>query len=172
MMETSSTSSVTESLMPCPSAGSIQTSSSAAMLPNLLVRFMMSPRLISRKEPWALPNIKKFFNLGYVKLGDLAKFCAAYLETQGDDSVFVEPTFIDSSADDTPKVEDDSVLLDKHYGFALNPKKLIKEFQQKPGDPKAQSNLFHHYTNHTYTANCVLSGTEKNNGRLIDLDTT
>ena len=94
------------------------------------------------------------------------------LETQGYDSVFVEPHLIDSSDDDTPKVEDDSVLLDEHDGFSLKPKKLIKEFQQNPGDPKAQGNLFSHYTNHTATAHCVASAIEKKNGRLIDLDPT
>ena len=88
------------------------------------------------KEPWALPNIKKFLNLGYVKVDDLARFCAAYLATQGDDSVFVGPPFVDSSGDDTPKVEDDSILLDGHKCFVLNMKKLTKEFQQNPGNPK------------------------------------
>ena len=34
------------------------------------------------KELWALPNIKKFLNLGYVKLDDLAKFRLAYLATR------------------------------------------------------------------------------------------
>ena len=104
------------------------------------------------KEPWALPNTKKFLNLGYVKLDDLKKLRAAYLETRGDDSIFVEPPFIGSSADDTPKVESNAVLLDKHDGFSLKPTKLIKEFQHKPGDPKAQGNIFHHYTNYTVTA--------------------
>ena len=122
------------------------------------------------KEPWALPNIKKFLNLGYVKLYDLEKFRAAYLETQGNDSVFVEPPFIDISADDIPKVEDDSVLFEKHDGFALKPKKLIKEFQQKPGNPKAQGNLFRHYTNHTTTTHCVASAIENKNGHLIDIE--
>ena len=103
------------------------------------------------KELWALPNIKKFLNLGYVKLDDLAKLRVAYLETQGDDSIFVEPPFIDSSADDTPKVEDDAVFIGEHDGFALKPKKLIKEFQHKPVNPKAQGNLFRHYKNHTAT---------------------
>ena len=63
-----------------------------------------------------------------MKLDDLTKFRAAYLAAQGNDSVFFEPTFIDSSADETTKVEDDSVLLDKHDGLALKLKKLIKEF--------------------------------------------
>ena len=40
------------------------------------------------KEPWALTNIKKSLNLGYVKLDDPAKFRAAYLATQGNYSVF------------------------------------------------------------------------------------
>ena len=102
---------------------------------------------------------QEVLNIGYVKLDDLAKFRVAYLATQGDDYVFVEPPFIDSSADDTPKVEDDCVLLYKHDGFALKPKKLIKEFQQKPGDPKFQGNLFRHYTNNTATAHCDASET-------------
>ena len=124
------------------------------------------------KEPWALPNIKKFLNFEYVKLDDLAKLCAAYLATWGDDSVFVEPPFIDISADDTPKVEDNDVLLNKHNGFTLNPKKLIKEFQHNPSNPKAQGNLFRHYTNYTSTAYCVASAIEKKNGHLIDIDPT
>ena len=63
-----------------------------------------------------------------MKLDELMKFCADYLETQVDDSVFVEPPFFDSSDDDTPKVEDEYVLLNEHDGFALKLKKLIKEF--------------------------------------------
>ena len=124
------------------------------------------------KEPWALPNIKKFLNIGYVKLYDLAKLRTAYLETQGNNSVFVETTFIDSSADDTTKVEDNDVLLGEHDGFSLKPKKLIKEFQHKPGYPKAQGNIFLHYTNYTATAHCVASAIEKKNGRLIDIEPT
>ena len=80
------------------------------------------------KEPWALPNINKFLNLGYVKLDDLEKLRASYLATWGDGYVFVEPLVIDSSDDDTPKVEDECVLLNEHGGFELNPKKLIIEF--------------------------------------------
>ena len=72
------------------------------------------------------------------------KFRAAYLATQGNDYVFFEPRFIDSSDYDTPKAEDYSVLLNEHNGFALKLKKLIKEFQQNPGDPRAQCNLFRH----------------------------
>ena len=110
--------------------GIIQTSSSAAMLPHSLVFLMMNPRLIAqKKKPLTLPNIKKFLNLGYVKLDDLAKFRAAYLETQGDVSVFVKLPFIDSSADDTHKFEEESFLLNEHGGFALKTKKLIKELQ-------------------------------------------
>ena len=92
--------------------------------------------------------------------------------TWRNDSVFVEPPFIDSSADDTPKFEDDSGLLDKHGGFALELKKIIKEFHQKPGNPKDQGNIFCHYTNHTATAHCVVSAIEKKNGLLIYLEPT
>ena len=113
-----------------------------------------------------------FFNLGYVKLDDLAKFCAAYLETQGNDSVFIEPPFIDSSADDTPKVEYNNAILNKHDGFSLNQKKLIKEFQQKYYNPKAQGNLFRQYTNHIATAHVFASEIEKKNGLLIVLEPT
>ena len=104
-----------------------------------------------------------------MKLYDLAKFRVAYLATKGNDSVFIEPPFIDSSVDDTPKVEEESFLIDEHDGFSLKPKKLIKEFQQMPGDPKAQGNLFCHYTNHNVTAHSSASVIEKKNGRLIDL---
>ena len=54
----------------------------------------------------------------------------------------------------------------------MKPKKFTKEFQQKPGDPKAQGNLFRHYTNHTATVNCVASAIEKKNGRLVDIEPT
>ena len=107
-----------------------------------------------------------------MKLDELAKLRAYYLETWGDDSVFVEPPFIDSSAGDTPKVENDAVIFDEHNGFALTLDKLIKEFQQNPGNPKAQGNLFRHCTNYTATAHCVESSIEKKNGCLIDLETT
>ena len=78
----------------------------------LIGQFYDESKADCSKELWELPNIKKFLNLGYVKLDDLAKFRASYLETQVDDSVFFETPFIDSSFDDTPKVEDDSSLLD------------------------------------------------------------
>ena len=96
------------------------------------------------KEPWELPNIKRLLNLGNAKLDNLAKINADYLETQGNDSVFFVTHFIDSSDDDIPKVEDDSIILDENDDFALNPKKLINEFQQKPGNPRAQGNIFCH----------------------------
>ena len=124
------------------------------------------------KEPWSLYNLKKFLNLGYVKLDDLSKFRAAYLATRGDDSVFVEPCFIDRPANDTPKVEGNTTLLDEYDGFALKPKKLIKEFKDNPGDPKVQGKLFRHYTNYAATAHCVANrkvSIEKKSGRHTDL---
>ena len=30
------------------------------------------------KEPWSIPNVKKYLDLGYAKLDDLPKFRAAY----------------------------------------------------------------------------------------------
>ena len=138
----------------------------------LIVSFYDDSKADCSKEPSALSNIKKFLNLGYVKLDELAKFRAAYLATQGDDYVFVEPPFIDISDDDTPKVEDDSVLLGEHDGFPLKPRKLIKESQQKSGNPKAQGNIFRHYTNHTATTQFVASAIKNKNSRLIDLEPT
>ena len=61
----------------------------------LIGSFYDDPKADFSKEPWALLNINKFLNLGYVKLEDLANFHAAYLATQGDYSIFFEPTFID-----------------------------------------------------------------------------
>ena len=61
----------------------------------LIGLFYDDPKADFSKEPWALTNIKKFLNIGYVKLDVLAKFLAAYLETQNNDYVFVEPPFID-----------------------------------------------------------------------------
>ena len=90
----------------------------------------------------------------------------------GNDYVFFEPPFIDSSVDDNPKFEDNAVLLDEHNGFVLKTNKLIKEFQHKTGDLKAQGNLLRHYKNHTATAIFFASAIEKKNGRLIDLETT
>ena len=105
-----------------------------------------------------------------MKLDELAKLRADYLATRGNDSVFVEPPLIGSSADDTPKVEDNAALLDKHGGFALKRKKIIKDFQHNTGNPKAQGNIFRHYTNYTATAQCVASVIEKNNYCLIYFD--
>ena len=35
----------------------------------------------SNKEPWSIQNLKKYLNLGYVKLVDLLKFRGAYFAT-------------------------------------------------------------------------------------------
>ena len=55
----------------------------------LIGSFYDEPKAYCSKELWALTNIKKFLNLGYVKLYDLAKFRVDYLATHGNDSVFV-----------------------------------------------------------------------------------
>ena len=44
-----------------------------------------------KKEPWSIPNLKNYSNLGYLKLDDLPKFCSDYFSTLGDNLVFVEP---------------------------------------------------------------------------------
>ena len=79
------------------------------------------------KNPWSVPNIKKYLNLGYVKLDDLPKFCAAYFATLGDDFVFAEPLYFVE-----PPPENANLLYD-HDGFAFKPKKLLNPFL--PRDP-------------------------------------
>ena len=58
----------------------------------LLGLFYDESRGDRNKEPWSIPNLKNYLNLGYVKLDDLPKFRAIYFLTLGDDSVFVEPS--------------------------------------------------------------------------------
>ena len=72
------------------------------------------------KEPWSIPNIKNYLNLGYVKLDHLTKFRTDYFATLGDDLVFVEPTHF------VQLPTENNTLLDDHDRFALNPKKLVK----------------------------------------------
>ena len=52
----------------------------------------------------------------------------------------------------------------------MKPKKLIKDFQHKPGNPKAQGNILRHYTNYTATAHCITSAIENKNGLIVDLE--
>ena len=108
------------------------------------------------KDPWSVPNLKKYLNLGYVKLDDLPKFRAAYFATLGDDSVFVEPP------------PENTTLLDDHDGFALKPKKLLKKYQDNRSDSKAQGMLFVHMTNHVTTQHCVAA--RKKDGHFVDLE--
>ena len=42
-----------------------------------------------KKETWSILNLKKYLNLGYMKLDDLPKFRSAYFVTFGDYQVFV-----------------------------------------------------------------------------------
>ena len=69
-------------------------------------------------------------NLGYVKFDDPPKFRADYFATLANDSVFFEPPhFLE------PPPENNT-LLDEHDGFALKPKKLVKNYQDNHTDPK------------------------------------
>ena len=70
-----------------------------------------------------LHKIKKFLNLIYVNLDDIFKFHEAYLETQGDDSSFIEPCCINRSTNDILKVNNNTTILDKNDSFILKLKK-------------------------------------------------
>lgn len=115
------------------------------------------------KDPWSVPNLKKYLNLGYVKLEDLPKFRAAYFATLGDDSVLAEPLhFVEPPSENTN-------LLDDHDGFAFKPKKLLKEYTNNRSDSKVQGRLFVHMTNHVTTQHCV-AAKKKPDGRFVDLE--
>jgi len=104
------------------------------------------------KEPWSLCNLKTFLNLGFVSLGDVPKFRAAYLATRGDESIFVDPPPV---ADTAPVTNNNHPLLDKHDGFALKPTKLIAAYKANPGDSKIQGQLFVHMTNFVCHEHCI-----------------
>ena len=116
------------------------------------------------KEPWSIPNLKKYLNLGYLKLDDLPKFRAAYFATLGDDSVLVEPTHF------VQPPPENNTLLNDHSGFALNPKKLAKKYQDNRTESKTQRMMFLHMTNQVTTEHCVKA--KKNNGRFVDVETS
>ena len=98
----------------------------------LLGSFYDESRGYHNKEPWSIPNLKKYLNLGYVKLDDLTKFHAAYFSILADDSVFVEPpNFVQPPSDN-------NTLLDDHDRFALKPKKLVKKYQDNHNEPNTQ----------------------------------
>ena len=74
------------------------------------------------KYPWAIDNIKKYLDLGYVNIDEMPKFRADYLETRGGESIFADPHFGSAtgyySAADTNA--NGSILIDYHDGFVLN----------------------------------------------------
>ena len=80
----------------------------------------------------------------------------------GDDLVFVEPPHI------VQPPPENNTLIDDHDGFALNSKKLVKNYQDNRSDPKTQQMMFLHMTNHVATEHCVAA--KKNNGRLVYLE--
>ena len=128
----------------------------------LLGSFHDESRGERNKEPWSIPNIKKHLNLGYVKLDDLPKFCAAYFANLGDDSVFVEPPHF------VQPPPENNTLLDDHAGFALKPKKLVQNYQDNCTDPTTQQMMFLHMTNHVTTEHCVVAN--KKDGHFFDLE--
>ena len=102
------------------------------------------------KEPWSITNFKKYLNLGYVKLDELPKFRAAFFATLGDYSLFVEPPHF------VQPPPENNTLLNDHYGFSLNPKKLVKNYQDNCTDPKTQLILFLRMINHVLQLSIVL----------------
>ena len=128
----------------------------------LIASFYNDLRGDSNKEPWSIQNLKKYLNLGYVKLVDLPKFRGAYFATLGDDSVFVEPTHA------VQPLQESAALLDKHDGFALKPRKLLGKYQKNCTDSKTQAQLFIHMTNHVATKHCAAA--LKKNERYVDLE--
>ena len=95
-------------------------------------------------------------------LDDLPKFCAAYFATLGDYLVFVEPPHFVQ-----PPPENNTLLYD-HDGFALKPKKIVKNYQDNRADPNTQQMLLLHITNQVATDNCVAS--KKKNFCFVDLE--
>ena len=63
---------------------------------------------------------------------------------------------------------ENNTLLDDHDGFALNPKNLVKNYQDNRSEPKTQRMMFLHMTNHVSTENCVAA--KKKNGRFVYLE--
>ena len=80
-----------------------------------------------------MSNIKKYLNIGYVKLDDVFKFRANYLATKGNEPIFVTAIANTGEISESADAMDDSNFLDTHDGFALEPKKLIQEYQKNKG---------------------------------------
>ena len=61
----------------------------------------------------------------------MPKFCAAYLETNGDESICADTTFGIDTDDDTAADTNANgfTLINQNYGFVLKPKKLVKQYQ-------------------------------------------
>lgn len=68
------------------------------------------------KEPWSLPNLKTFLNLGFVSLDDVPKYRAAYFATRGDESIFNDPPPVVVAA---TVANNDHPLLDKGSTMVL-----------------------------------------------------
>ena len=138
------------------------------MVAALIGSFYDNSRANPSKDPWSIDNLKKYLNLGYVKLDDISKYRAAYLATLGDESIFADPIVQSIFPNDAAG---ESKLLDKHDGFSLKPKKLIAQYCENPGDSKAQSKLFVHMTNFVCTTH-VTSHKKKSNGDAVQLEPT
>ena len=98
------------------------------------------------KYPWVIDNLKKYLDLGYVKIDEIPKFRADYLETHDDESIFADTLFGSATDDDSASNTNanGSTLLDQHDGFVLKPKKLVKQYGENLVNSKAQGKLFVH----------------------------
>ena len=134
----------------------------------LIGSFYDESRANPDKDPWAIDNLKKYLDLGYVKLDEMPKFRAAYLATRGDESIFADPPFGSATDDDSAAGinANGSTLLDQHDGFALKPKTLVEQYQANPGDSKAQGKLFVHMTNFVSTEHALANKKADNKVQL------
>lgn len=134
----------------------------------LIDSFYEESRVDLPKAPWSVDNIKSYLNLG-LKLDGIYKFRAAYFATLGDDdSIFKDPV-AESFAVSAPV---ESNLLDKHDGFSLKPKKLVKEYQDNPGDYTSQGKLFLHMTNFVCTEHVTASKKARKSSEIEEMTLT
>ena len=101
----------------------------------------------------------------------MPKFCVAYLVTRGDESIFADPPFGSATDDDSAADTNanGSTLLDRHGGFVLKPKKIVKQHQANHGNSKAQGKFSVHMTNFVSTKHALAN---KNVDNKVQLEPT